>query len=260
MATVLDLPARLAASLPDEPRWLETRAMLRSGHATVFGGTTPEAGFAVRMLHGAFSVAAVVGCPPPAAIVAALEGTTGMTPLLAQTDNADYVERVIAGGAGRPEGDWGRERVIVHTHGRFPVVMPPDHDVAIRLLSDDDALDHLPAGLRFEMMHAREVAPVAAAFVGGVAASFCYPCWTSESLWDVSIDTLSAYRGRGLAAHVVQFMTAHMRREGREPVWAAIESNRASLRLAERLGFTAVGEIVAFARGPWAFLTNGYGE
>jgi len=234
--------------------------MLRSGHATVFGGTTIESGFAVRMLHGAFSVVAVVGCPPGGAIAAALEGTTGMTPLLTQTDNADYVGRAIGSGGNRPEGDWRRERVIVHAHGSFPVVTPPDRDVATRLLSEDDALDHLPAGLRFEMMHAREVAPVAGAFVDGVAASFCYPCWTSESLWDVSIDTLSTHRGRGLAAHVVQFMMASMRREGREPVWAAVESNRASLRLAERLGFTAVGEIVAFARGPWAFLTNGYDD
>ena len=151
------------------------------------------------MLHGAFSVAAVVGCPPEGAIAAALEGTTGMTPLLTQTDNADHVERAIASGVGRPDGDWRRARVIVHAHGSFPVVTPPDRDVAIRLLSEADALDHLPAGLRFEMMHAREVAPVAAAFVDSVAASFCYPCWTSESLWDVSIDTLSAYRGRGLA-------------------------------------------------------------
>lgn len=255
MTIVLDLPGRLAAELPDEPRWLETRAMLRSGHATVFGGTTIEAGFAVRMLHGAFSVAAVVGCPPAAAI-AAVEGTTGMTPLLAQVDNADHVERAIASGA--LDGGWRRERVIVHTHGSFPEATPPDPDVEIRLLSEDDALDHLPAGLRFEMMHAREVAPVAAAFVGRVAASFCYPCWTSESLWAVSIDTLSAYRGRRLGAHVVQFMAAHMRREGRAPVWSAVESNRASLRLAERLGFSAVGEMVAFSRGPWAFLTNGY--
>ena len=139
--------------------------MLRSGHATVFGGTTIESGFAVRMLHGAFSVVAVVGCPPGGAIAAALEGTTGMTPLLTQRDNADYVERAIVSGGTRPEGDWRRERVIVHAHGSFPVVTPPDRDVAIRLLSEDDALDHLPAGLRFEMMHAREVAPVAGAFV-----------------------------------------------------------------------------------------------
>ena len=145
MMTVVDLPGRLAAALPDEPRWLETRAMLRSGHATVFGGTTIAAGFAVRMLHGAFSVAAVVGCPPGGAIALALENTTGMMPLLTQTDNADYVELAIASGAARPEGDWRRERVIVHVRGSFPAVTPPDRDVAIRLLSEDAALDHLPA-------------------------------------------------------------------------------------------------------------------
>ena len=150
---------------------------------------------------------------------------------------------------------------VLDLPGRLAAELPaPDRDVEIRLLAEDDALDHLPAGLRFEMMHAREVAPVAAAFVGRVAASFCYPCWTSESLWDVSIDTLPAYRRLHLAAHVVQFMAARMRREGRAPVWGAVESNRASLRLAERLGFSPVGETVAFSRGPWAFLTNGYDD
>jgi GNAT superfamily N-acetyltransferase len=252
----VDLPSVLAAQLPDSPRWLETRAMLRSGHATVFGGTTIETGFAVRMLHGAFSVAAVVGCPPPGAIASALEGTTAMTPLLAQSDNADCVARALGDSAA--SGEWRRERVIVHVLTAFPEPPPPDRDVTIRMLVDDDSLAHLPGGLRFEMTHAREVGPVGAAFVDGAAASFCYPCWTSESLWDVSIDTLSEYRRRGLAVHVVRFMAAHMRRDGREPVWGAVESNGSSLRLAGRLGFTPVDEMVAFSRGPWAFLTNGY--
>jgi hypothetical protein len=30
------------------------------------------------------------------------------------------------------------------------------------------------------------------------------------------------------------------------------------LQLAERLGVSAAGEMVAFSRGPWALLTNGY--
>jgi GNAT acetyltransferase-like protein len=258
VATPSALCERLAVDLPDQPRWIETRAMLRSGHAQVFGGGSVSGGFAIRLLHGAFSVVSIVGCPSADAIAAALEGTTAMTPLLAQADNADYVERTLFDQAsdGGFRG-WHRERVIVHTIASFPDP-PPIGDTVVRLLTIDDPLDQVPPGLRFELVHAIEVAPVAAAFVDGVAASFCYPCWRTESWWDVSIDTVAPFRRRGLAEQATRFMIAHEGREGREPVWGALESNGLSLRLAVRLGFAPVDDLYAFSRGPWAFLTNGY--
>ena len=115
-----------------------------------------------------------------------------------------------------------------------------------------------PRELRHEITHAREMAPIAAALVDGRPVSFCYPIWTTESMWDVSIDTLPDHRRRGLAAHATRFMTEHRRRDGLEPIWAALESNVASLRLAARLGFTPVDENIAFSRGPWAFLSGGF--
>ena len=110
------------------------------------------------------------------------------------------------------------------------------------------------------MTQARNIAPVAAVFVNGTAASFCYPCWRTETLWDISIDTLEEHRGRALGQHAVRFMIEAMRREGREPVWGALESNTSSLRLASKLGFAPMDAIAWFSRGPWAFLTRGNGE
>jgi RimJ/RimL family protein N-acetyltransferase len=75
-------------------------------------------------------------------------------------------------------------------------------------------------------------------------------------LWDVSIDTLEEHRGRSLGAAAVRFMIEYMRGEGRDPVWGALESNRASLRLAAKLGFVPVDRIVVFSRGRWALLTG----
>ena len=43
---------------------------------------------------------------------------------------------------------------------------------------------------------------------------------------------------------------AHMSRHGKEPVWGALESNVASLRLAARLGFAPVDALVVFEREP----------
>ena len=253
-----DLAARLLAQLPDEPRWIETRAILRSPHAQLFAGPVIADGVAARLLHGAMSVVAVVGRPPASALAAALDGTTPMTPVVAQPENASDVAARLAESGSPDGGEWRRERMLFHTLTAVPALPPLAGGVTIRLLTGGDALEHLPPGLRHEMTHARAMTATAAAFVDGVAASFCYACFTSESLWDVSIDTLEEYRGRGVAAHVVRFMIDHLRRDRLEPTWAALESNTASLRLAARLGFTPVDGNVVFSRGPWAYLTRGY--
>ena len=109
------------------------------------------------------------------------------------------------------------------------------------------------------MTHAREMAPVAVALVDGLAgvvllsgldhASRCGTC---------PIDTIEEQRRRGLAPHVVRAMIAHMAQTGLEPMWGALESNGVSLRLAARLGFTPVDEVVVISRGSWAFLTGGF--
>jgi len=254
-----DLAARLLADLPDVPRWIETRAMLRSPQVQVIGGPAVADGVVVRLFHGAMSVVSLVGRPPAYAIAAALEGTTTMTPIIVQTDNADDVGRSLDDLGQPPEGRaWRRERAILHSLASFPELSPLDDDASIRLLASGDALDHVPRGLRHELTHARAMTATAAAFVDGAPVSFCYPCFTTESLWDVSIDTLEPYRRRGLAAHVVRFMIDHLRGRRLEPIWGALESNGSSLRLAARLGFTPVDGNVVFSRGPWAYLTGGY--
>ena len=253
----MPLAIDLAAALPDEPRWLETRAMLASGHATVTGGDTVDGGFVVRVVHGAVSAVAVVGQPPPESIVDAIDGTTELTPVLAQPVDALHVARALRRCPGQAlrDGGWIRERAILHVRDKAASVATPAVDV--RLLSRSDSLEHLPAGLRHEVTHAQTFAPVAAVFVDSRPVSFCYPVWTTERLWDVSIDTLESHRGRSLGAAAVMFMMDVMRRSGREPVWGALESNQASLRLGAKLGFKPIGEIVVFSRAGWVFLSGG---
>ncbi len=255
------IPLRLAKSLPDTPDWIDIRGMLLSGRATVPGGDSVDGGFVVRALSGALAVVGVVGRPAHEHIAHAVEGVTDMTPVIAQHDNAEHVRQALSASPASSSGHaWTPECAILHRLTTPPDANAAPDEVVVRLLGADDRLDHLPPGLRYELTHARETAPIAAALVGGVPASFCYPCWLTETLWDVSIDTLEQYRRRGLAERVVDLMTARMREEGREPVWCAMESNAASLALARKLGFTPVGEIVVFSRGPWAYLTRGFGE
>lgn len=248
------LAVSLAASLPDSPRFVETRAMLGCATAVVSGGRSPHDGFVVRVLEGARSALAVVGRPDADLIVRATAGMTDMTPLVAQADNAGHVGRALE----QAPSPWQHERVVIHVAAGHPPLPPLPAGADVRLVRPDDPLEHLPPGLGHEMRHARLIAPVAGVFVGGLGVSFCYPCWMTESWWDVSVDTLEEHRGRALAGHAARFMEDHMRRQQRAPVWGAVESNAASLRLAARLGYQAVDETVVFSRGGWAFLTAGF--
>jgi RimJ/RimL family protein N-acetyltransferase len=256
----ISLPKRLAKALPDAPGWIDTRGMLLSDGAVVSGGDSIETGFVVRASSGALSAIAVVGRPAHDAIVRAVDGVTDMTPVLSQPDNAAHVATALASCPPSRAGiTWRPERVVLHDL-RALSEDEPREDVTIRLLGPDDPIDHLPAGLRFEIFHARSTVPVAVTVVDGRAVSFCYACWTTETLWDVSIDTLEAYRRRGLGARAVRFMIARMNEENRQPVWGASESNAASRALARTLGFRPAAEIVAFSRGPWAYLTQGFDD
>ena len=271
----MDLARRLAAELPDEPRWLETRGMLLSGHAQVIGGDSVATGFVVRLVHDALSVVAIVGQPPGDAIARAVVDVTEFTPVIAQTADRAHIAGVL-GSDKHP--NWTSERAILHrlraVAGKDPrrveaveaqdprrVQTDPPHTgqpTDVRLLTRDDSIAHLPAGLRHEITHAREFAPIAAVFVDGIPVSFCYPAWRTERLWDISIDTLEAHRGRALGARAVRFMIDLMAPDGREPVWGALESNAASRRLGARLGFVPVGDLVVFSRAGWVFLSGGF--
>jgi GNAT superfamily N-acetyltransferase len=254
------LAARLLAELPDVPHWIETRAMLRSPHVQLFAGPSLEDGVVVRLHHGAMVAVSVVGHPHATALASALDGITPMTPVVAQEDNAAHVGQLLKEiGAALDGRTWSAEPMRFHTLAASPPLTPLEPGASIRLLTAGDTLDHLPSGLRHEMTHARLDFPTGAAFVDGRPVSFCYGCFTSETLWDVSIDTLEEYRGRGLAAHTVRFMIDRMHEDRLVPIWGALESNRTSLRLAARLGFTAaVPGNVVFSRGSWAYLTGGY--
>jgi GNAT superfamily N-acetyltransferase len=114
---------------------------------------------------------------------------------------------------------------------------------------DGLSLGHLLDLLRAEIQTALGFTHVAAAFVGGIPVAFCYAGYETDRLWDVSIDTLEAYRGRGLARDCCAYLIGHMARHGRDPVWGALEGNAASRGLAASLGFEPVDELALFERG-----------
>jgi hypothetical protein len=131
------------------------------------------------------------------------------------------------------------ERALLHTLPD-PSLLPDDEGAVAIAPGVDLPLDHLPPELAAELDRAHRAGVVYAAFVEGVAVSFAFAPWRTERWFDVSVDTAPGARQLGLATRVAAAMIHGERAAGREPVWGAAESNRASLALARRLGFTEV--------------------
>ena len=227
----------LAAALPDIPRLVETRAMLLSGACEVLG--EPEVGrYVVRSLDAA--LAAVVGRPAPALIREAAERHS-RPDVLAGDDSADYVRSALP--------RWVARRAIVHALDEAQSRTTGSEGADVRLIADGEriSLTHVPRRLREEIESARRRSPFTVAFVDGRAVSFAYVPWQTETLCDLSIDTLAPYRGRGLGAATAGRLVHHVQRQGKHPVWGAVESNTASLRLAARLGFRPVDRLFVFS-------------
>lgn len=197
--------------------------MLLGGRARVFG----EPGrFVARDASG---LAVVYGSPDAAVIEAGLESA----------------EEVVAPVETQLElPDWDRERAILYRlEGE-----PRAGSAAVRLVTREEIASFtLPEELREELQWVGAYCPVAACFAGPDPVSFSYAV-EAERLFDMSIDTLADFRGRGYATVTAAWMIRFQRELGRAPVWGAVESNIASQRTAERLGFVPADEVMVYSR------------
>lgn len=234
---------QLARSLPDTPRWVETRGLLLGGRCTVAASAE---GFLVKALDS--PLVCCVGRPEPESIREAVADPDPDLQVLVPPEEADHVAGAL------PE--WSRASATIHLlkAGMAGTGPAPDPAVDIRLLQDDSLLVLLPDGLREELASVLPHATVAVAFSDGVPASICYSCWETETLWDISIDTVPELRRRGLAEACTAFLIRTMRERGKEPVWGAEDTNLPSLRLAAKLGFVPVDRLILFSPSQWPSL------
>ena len=176
---------------------------------------------------------ALVGRPEAALIEAALADRPHRELLVAPEDEVHLVAHFP---------DWQRERAVLHELSDASRLAQPDPRV--RPLCAGDSLAHLPDELREELEAARAQLQILAAFEGGKPVCFAYAYWRTERWFDISIDTLRDHRRRGYARVTASELIRRERADGREPLWGAVASNHASLRLAAALGFDPSDEVV----------------
>ena len=178
----------------------------------------------------------VIGKPSDAKVLAAAEGNNG--DLIAGSESGDWLAGLLP--------SWVRESALV-LFGEHSSLPPPEGEVRITTLAEIEASVDEPE-LLAELRAAALFTEIAASFSAGRPVAFCYASATTETLWDVGIDTLEAFRRRGHAQRVAAYMIRRMSERRLKTVWTALISNTPSVRLAQRLGFQPVDEIAIFQR------------
>ena len=83
--------------------------------------------------------------------------------------------------------------------------------------------------------------PVVAIVEGGKAVSVCQSVRKSVEAEEAGVDTLLSHRGKGYAAQVVAGWAGLVREQGRIPLYSTSWDNKASQRVAEKLGLRLYG-------------------
>ncbi|QSQ20694.1 GNAT family N-acetyltransferase [Pyxidicoccus parkwayensis] len=228
-------PAPLLARISDAPDHVWPRGALLSAGARAIEWTDGRSA-----LLNDDGEACIVGQPPRPQLLAFLKRLAPGTEVVLSAEDARDIG---------PVPGWDVEPVVVLVQ-QGPPQPPPVINGEVRLLETLQGLDlsHLSEDLAGELEDARDASPFGVVFADGLPVSFSYSGSATETWWDMSIDTEERWRRRGYASAAAHVLIEHMRARGKRTVWAAFESNTASLVLAARLGFTPVSRVVSLFR------------
>jgi GNAT superfamily N-acetyltransferase len=232
-----DLRARLLRRVPDQPGWVETRGLLLLDRSEIWES---DGGYVVR--DPKFQLIALIGRRRLSTLARVLGQSLEPSTLITAIGDFDYVAEEL------PEFEGGKARIGVLPPG-YVFSSGPEKEGRIRRVSSSDRgrFGGLPLRLQREVGERLGESPMMAAFVEGKPVSFCYAHRETETLWDVSIETLEQFQRRGLAMRCFNGLASWMAKERRKlPVWGAMEDNMASILLAEKLGFMWVTELAVF--------------
>ncbi|MEZ4736561.1 MAG: GNAT family N-acetyltransferase [Caldilineaceae bacterium] len=119
------------------------------------------------------------------------------------------------------------------------VTSPPE----VVLIDDSTAhllQSHFPWATDSDPYYA--MGPVAAVIADGCAISICFCSRTPGQATEAGLETVTAYRGKGYAGAAVAGWAAAVRQRGWLPLYSTSWENRASQRVADKLGLVSYGE------------------
>jgi GNAT superfamily N-acetyltransferase len=213
--------------------------MLLSGRGEVFGISAEQAEPSFVIGNREREVAAVIRRAEHETIREAISTLRTIRVVVCPLEDREHVASALA--------EWRASSATLHLlDSEEPASRLAGMNSRILSAAQVEKLDHLPPELNRELSIVAPHCLIGASYDGPIPVSFCYVAWETESLWDVSIETLAEYRGRGHAAEVVSYLIKYMRERGKEPVWGAEDSNTASMKLAQRLGFSPVDRLAIF--------------
>ncbi len=236
--TITNFGTDVLASLPDLPRWVEARGMLMS-----------RRGFVVDTADGCRLI-----CGRKDRLVVPV--TVELSPLLGPTATREVPgTSILLQDVMLPAGryhlpDWTAEACTLYT-------LPPDRARSWQLpqcptapmtIEQIEAATHVPAALQDELRDAVVRSPVWSASLDGLPVAFAYAAQTTDTWFDISVDTLEGARNQGLGRAAAMGLIVDRMLRGLRPVWGTVKSNQASHCLARRLGFEPVDLLWLFTQ------------
>lgn len=228
--TMLNSGTDVLASLPDLPRWVQARGMLLSRH-----GLVVDTADGCRLICGRKDRLVVP-------ITLELSPLVGVTATREVPGTSILLQDVMLPAGRYHLPDWTAEAATIYTlePDRARSWQVPPWPTAPMTIEQIDAAPGVPSPLRDRLRDAVGHTPVWAASKEGQPVAFAYAAQTTESWFDLSVDTLEGARNQGLGRAAAMGLIVDRMLRGLRPVWGAVKSNGASHALARRLGFAPV--------------------
>jgi|GEM_PF-6310239 len=234
---------RLLAATPDTSTNVEARGFQLREDTLAYRADASSTDLLLR--SPLFRVSLPIGQPTVKLVRSVLREDKEPWTVVAATEQIDAIHEAI------PDWDFELARIAERPETVPPLVAPAVGDgIEIRPLDPRDraAVDSIPdEEVRDEVGRLLGYVPYVAAFVDERPVSLCGGYPETETHFDLAIDTLEGFRRCGLARATATALIHAMAERGKRPVWGAVESNTASIRLAESLDFEWVGKL-----GVWA--------
>jgi GNAT superfamily N-acetyltransferase len=228
----------LAAALPDAPRWVAPRGLMREHRCDVLFGPEGRRGAGYLVLEPGEPEAFAVHRPVASLAAKLAEVGQPVEQVLATIEGSEPWRALLPG--------WRELPVVVHVHPSPESLPRPQHPTRLLTLADLDVLDSLPEALAHELQRALSKGPVAGAVHADRPVAFGYAPYRTESWFDLSIDTLPEHRRAGYATAAAAHLIHHMLAQGKRPVWGAFDADVASMAMAKKYGFRAVDRMMMF--------------